>query len=70
VVANEDDVVFSANLMKGHQKGAKMVVTLYCFSRVPCLNFKMLLHAMVGQNRKKFNVENNTLFYFICDVRI
>jgi hypothetical protein len=29
--------------MKAHYKGAKIVVTLYCFSKVPCLNFNHVI---------------------------
>jgi hypothetical protein len=29
--------------VKAHYRGAKIVVTLYCFSRVPCLNFNCVI---------------------------
>jgi hypothetical protein len=51
--------------------GTKIVVTLYCFARVLCLNYKHViilkdfhnfLHIMVGQNSKKLNAKETTFF--------
>jgi hypothetical protein len=66
--------------VEAHYKGAKIVVTLYYFLRVPCLNFNHViilkdLHnvfSYYGKSKpKKIKCYKTTVSYFIwCHVRI
>jgi len=67
------------NRVKAHYKGAKIVIILYYFWGVPCLNFNHVIimkdfhnvFTYYGRYPKKSNAKETTLFYFIwCDVRI
>jgi hypothetical protein len=57
--------------MKTHYEGGKIVVTLYCYLGVLCLNFNNIiimknfhkfLHIMVGESPKKSNAKKTTFF--------
>jgi hypothetical protein len=63
--------------VKAHYKGANIVVSLYynLFFKGIILNYNhaiirmifiMLLHFMVGQNKKKSNAREVSFFNFIC----
>jgi hypothetical protein len=66
--------------VKAHHKGAKIVVTLYYFFGVPCLNFNYFIimkdfhnvFTHYGRSKpKEIKCEKITLLNFIwCDVRV